>query len=77
MTEAEKMREEKEDITQEHCINKIFTALANEDEDAFWSAVRNLADLREEREDAVLFKLYAGLNTENWKLIKAQQELAK
>ena len=46
-------------------------------EKAFWAAVHGLADLREERPDAVLFKLYEGLNKENWKLIYAQKELAK
>ena len=61
---------------QEHYINEVFTALANNDENACWSAVHGLADLREERPDAVLFKLYKGLNQDNWKLIEAQKELA-
>lgn len=62
---------------QKHYIKKVFRALANHDEKACWSAVDGLADLREERPDVVLFKLFEGLNQENWKLIEAQKELAK
>lgn len=71
------MTEEQKNAMQEHYINKVFTALANHDDKAFWSAVHGLADLREERPDAVLFKLYEGLNQENWKLIEAQKEWTK
>ena len=59
-----KLTTEMKDVMQKHYINKVFTALANHNDKAFWSAVHGLADLREERPDAVLFKLYEGLNQE-------------
>ena len=71
------MTEEQKNAMQEHYINKIFTALANHDKKAFWAVVDELADLREERPDAVLFELYEGLNQENWKLIEAQKGLVE
>ena len=71
------MTEEQKNAMQEHYINKIFTALANHDKKAFWAVVDELADLREERPDVVLFELCEGLNQENWKLIEAQRELKK
>lgn len=71
------MTEEQKNIIQEYYINNIFMALANHDEKACWAAVDELAGLREERPDKVLFELYEGLNQQNWKLIKAQKGLAE
>ena len=71
------MTEEQKNAMQEHYINKIFTTLANHDKKAFWAVVDELADLREERPDVVLFELCEGLNQENWKLIEAQKGLAQ
>lgn len=64
---------DKQKAMQEHYIKKVFMALANHDDKAFWSAVHELAKLRKERPDAVLFKLYEGLK----KLNEAQKELEK
>lgn len=62
---------------EEHYIKKLFMALANHDDKAFWSAVHGLADLREERPDAILFQLYEGLKQDTRKLIEAQNEWTK
>lgn len=71
------MTDKQKDVMQEHYIKKVFMALANHDDKAFWSAVHELAKLRKERPDAVLFKLYEGLKQDNWKLIEAQKECIK
>lgn len=55
------MTAEQKNAMQKHYIEKVFMALANHDDKAFWSAVHGIANLREERPDAVLFKLYEGL----------------
>lgn len=52
------------EVMQKHYIKKVFTALANHDDNAFWSAVHGLADLRKERPATVLFEFYEGLNQE-------------
>ena len=71
------MTDKQKKAMQEHYINKIFIALANQDEKGFWSSVHGLADLQKERPDAVLYKLYEGLKQDNWKLMEAQNEWTK
>lgn len=71
------MTDKRKDAMQEHYIKKVFMALANRDDKAFWSAVHGLADLQKERPDAVLFKLYEGLKQDTQKLIEAQNEWTK
>lgn len=63
--EVLKMTNKQKEAMQKHYINNVFMALANHDDNAFWSAVDGLADLRKERPDEVLFKLYKGLKQDN------------
>lgn len=60
-----KLTTEMEDVMQKHYISSVFTALANHDDNLLWSAVYGLADLRKERPDEVLLKIYEGLNQKN------------
>ena len=66
-----KLTTEIKEVMQKHYISNVFTALANHDDKAFWSAVHDIADLRKESPDEVLSEFYEGLNRE----LKRREEI--